>query len=433
MSPLLVVLWALLSAAPVPQSPRLAQLAAVADSPEATKDFWREIDAQGTPLIERIPGKPDQVLMTLVWRAEDARDELNIGVMGVQKLSFENRVDRLARLGKSDVWYRSYEVEASARFQYFLAWPEGRTPDANVLERYPLEDGPVYELFKDPRSAKTVRFEIGEGSSSYAEGPDAPPEPWLAERAGVSKGTLVTFQSRSAVLNNTVRDVSVYTPAGYRSSGTGYPLLLVFDRVAYLQTLNLPGLLDNMIAERAIPPVVAVFVDNVDRSVELPPNPAFARFLIEELLPDLRKRYHLRRDGSRNVIAGASYGGLASTYIAHAHSDTFGNVLSQSGSYWWHPKYELEKEDEFAANWNWLPRQFAADKKLPLRFYLDVGTWEGAGMLTPNRSFRDLLRAKGYDVSYREFVGSHTYLNWRATFPEALISLIGTQQHDRKK
>ena len=428
-----VVCWALLGAVPAPQSQRLVQLAAVADSQQASDDFWGEIDAQGTPLIERIPGKPDRVLMTFLWRAEDARAELNIGVVGVNKLSFEDRVDTMSRLGKSDVWYRSYEVESSARFQYFLAWPEGRTADASVLERYTLENGPVYELFKDPRSANHVRYEVGEGSSSYAEGPDAPAEPWLPVRADVGKGTLTTFQSRSAILDNSTRDITVFTPSGYRSNGAGYPLLLVFDRVAYLQTLNVPGLLDNMIAQGAIPPVLAVFVDNVDRSAELPPNPAFARFLIEELLPELRGKYTLTRDGSRNVIAGASYGGLASTYIAHSYPETFGNVLSQSGSYWWHPDFQLANQDEFASGWNWLPRQFAHGKKLPLRFYLDVGTWEGAGMLTPNRSFRDLLQARGYQVTYREFVGAHTYLNWRATFPEALISLIGTGRHGRQK
>lgn len=432
MNHLLVMLWALLGAAPVPESPRLQQLAAVADSPQAAEAFWREVDARGTPLIERVAGKPGHVLMTFLWRAEDAREDLNIGVVGVNKLSFEDRVDKLLRLGTSDVWYRSYEVESSARFQYFLAWPEARTPDKNVLERYPLENGPVYELFRDPRSTKHVRYEIGEGTSSYAEGPDAPAEPWIAARADVSKGSLTTFQSHSTILGNTKRDVSVYTPAGYRRRGAGYPLLLVFDRLAYLQTIDVPGLLDNMIAERAIPPLVAVFVDNVDRSAELPPNPAFAKFLIEELLPELRDKYHLTRDGSRNVIAGASYGGLASTYIAHSHPETFGNVLSQSGSYWWHPDYVLDDEDRFARGWNWLPHQFAEGKKLPLRFYLDVGTWEGAGMLTPNRSFRDLLLAKGYDVHYREFVGAHTYLNWRATFPEALISLIGAGRNDRK-
>lgn len=425
MNQVVILLWALLGAAPTPQSPRLAQLAPIADSPEAVESFWREVEVHGTPLIERVPGKPDRVLMTFLWRAQDARDNLNIGILGVNKLSFENRVDRLAQLGQSNVWYRSYEVEASARFQYFLAWPEARIPSADNLERYTIDNGLVYEFFKDPLSAKTVRHELGDGFSSYAEGPDAPAERWLQAKGNIAKGTVVTFQSRSTSLGDTARDVSVYTPPGYRDTGAAYPLLVIFDRVAYLQTLNVPGVLDNLIAAKAIPPLVAVFIDNIDRSSELAPNPAFAKFVGEELMVELRRQYHLTRDGSRNVIAGASYGGLASTYIAHSYPKIFGNVLSQSGSYWWYPDYDLSDTDRFASGWNWLPRKFAEGSKLPLRFYLDVGTWEGAGMLTPNRSFRDLLRAKGYTVYYHEFVGAHTYLNWRATFPDALIALIG--------
>lgn len=415
--------WALLDATPAPQSPRLAQL--TTSDPAAVETFWHDVDTSGTPLVERVPGKPDRVLMTFLWRAQDAREPLNVGIVGVNKLSFENRVDTMARLGKSDVWYRTYEVEASARFQYYLAWPEGPVPSEKVLERYPLEHGPVYELLEDPRSARKVRFEVGAGTSSYAEGPDAPAEKWLSARADVAAGNVTSYMSTSSVLGNSKREISVYTPAGYSERGSRYPLVVIFDREAYLQTLSVPALLDNMIAARAIPPVVAAFVSNVDRDVELPANPAFARFIVEELLPELRGKYHLRNDGSRNVIAGASYGGLAATYIAYNHPAAFGNVLSQSGSYWWHPQYEAESEDMFARNWGYLPRQVAESRRLPIKFYLDVGLWEGAGMVTPNRTFRDLLRAKGYDVTYREFVGAHTYLNWRATFPEALISLIG--------
>jgi enterochelin esterase family protein len=274
-----------------------------------------------------------------------------------------------------------------------------------------------------------VRFEVGTGTSSYAEGPEAPAEAWLASRADVRKGNVTSYLSTSAALSNSTREISVYTPAGYSPRGSAYPLVLIFDREAYLQTLDVPTLLDNMIGAGVIPPVVAAFVSNVDRSTELPSNPVFAKFIAEELLPELRGKYHLRRDGARNVIAGASYGGLAATYIAYNYPKAFGNVLSQSGSYWWHPGYETESEDQFARNWNWLPRQVAGSRRLPIKFYLDVGLWEGAGMLTPNRTFRDLLQAKGYDVTYREFVGAHTYLNWRATFPEALISLIGNA-HD---
>ena len=69
--------------------------------------------------------------------------------------------------------------------------------------------------------------------------------------------------------------------------------------------------------------------------------------------------------------------------------------------------------------------------KLPVRFYMEVGVYEtdrspnqGPGQVWPNRHFRDVLRAKGYDVDYREFAGAHEYLNWRGTISDALAALL---------
>jgi enterochelin esterase-like enzyme len=107
------------------------------------------------------------------------------------------------------------------------------------------------------------------------------------------------------------------------------------------------------------------------------------------------------------------------------HSDTFGLVLSQSGAYWFEPTHL-----DFAEP-NWLAKEFAERKKLPVRFYKDAGTNEpdvrgdGSGILVPNRQLRDVLLAKGYDVHYQEFAGDHDYINWRGTLADGLIWLFG--------
>jgi enterochelin esterase family protein len=68
---------------------------------------------------------------------------------------------------------------------------------------------------------------------------------------------------------------------------------------------------------------------------------------------------------------------------------------------------------------------------LPLRFYLDVGkfewdaTGEGWGTLEPARRLQDVLRAKGYDVNYREFYSGHEDCSWRGGFADVLIALFG--------
>jgi enterochelin esterase family protein len=120
-------------------------------------------------------------------------------------------------------------------------------------------------------------------------------------------------------------------------------------------------------------------------------------------------------------VGGSSYGGLAAAFAGLHYPDTFGNILSQSGSFWWKP--EVDHEDE------WLPRQFVASPPLPLRFYLDVGLLEAAPMpydnVVANRHMRNILLAKGYAVHYAEFSGGHDYLCWRGTLADGLLALLG--------
>jgi hypothetical protein len=68
-------------------------------------------------------------------------------------------------------------------------------------------------------------------------------------------------------------------------------------------------------------------------------------------------------------------------------------------------------------------------RKLPLRFYLEAGLFEndisgnGGGILENTRHLRDVLRAKGYEVHYREFAGGHDFLSWRGSLADGLLSL----------
>jgi enterochelin esterase family protein len=134
--------------------------------------------------------------------------------------------------------------------------------------------------------------------------------------------------------------------------------------------------------------------DNPDREArnrELPCHPPFADFLVRELLPWARARYHVTDDPARTIVGGASYGGLAAAFAGLRHPEAFGNILSQSGSFWWKPEGEEEHE--------WLARQFVDSPTLPLRFYLDVGLLENTYDEAPsqrcvNRHMRDVLRAK---------------------------------------
>src|SRR5262249_12777542 len=159
--------------------------------------------------------------------------------------------------------------------------------------------------------------------------------------------------------------------------------------------------IENLIAKRRIPPLVVVRIANPDqetRSRELACLPGFAEFLHGELVPFIRRSYRVTSEPSETILGGYSLGGLAAAYAGYRHPETVGLIISQSGSFWWEPTERMFAEP------NWLAKQFIRSPKLPLRFYLDAGSFEidrrglGSGTLVPSRQMRDVLLAKGYEV-----------------------------------
>jgi len=202
---------------------------------------------------------------------------------------------------------------------------------------------------------------------------------------------------------------------------------VAFDGSAYTHEISAPALLDNLLADGRIPPFVAILPDSGTaemRNRELACHAPFAEFLVGELLPWARQKVHFTDDPRWTFVAGSSYGGLASSYVALQHPEVFGNVLSQSGSYWWVP--EGAPEDER------LTRQYALAPRKPLRFYMDVGALEtgnamiegGPDQRLSNRHLRDVLQAKGYPVHYTEYSGGHDYIWWQGTLADGLLALL---------
>lgn len=406
-------------------SPRLAALARALEArePGALDAFWLGVAEQGTPLVEPVAGDDGQVLLTFVWRATEPVD--NVLVVG-GPAGWDMVTNRMARLAGTDVWYLTCRVANGARTTYRLA------PDDPLTS---LDDAPDWKTRTrgwrpDPLNPSTFVFprdeEIRDDERvvSVIELPGAPPQRWITPRSGVDGGTVTKHRVRSEILRND-RRVWVYTPPGYTSDAEPYRLLLLFDGGACIRLIPAPTILDNLLAEGCIPPVVAVLIDSLSQKIrdrELQCHPPFVSFLAQELLPWVRERYHVTSDSAHTIVAGQSYGGLAAAYAALRHPQMFGNVLSQSGSFWWRPDGEGEHE--------WLARQYADAPTLPLRFYLEVGLLECSGtpgggpdQVVANRHLCTVLRAKGCPVHYAEYNGGHDYLCWRGTLGDGLIAL----------
>lgn len=107
-------------------------------------------------------------------------------------------------------------------------------------------------------------------------------------------GTRIERTIHSAILGED-RKIGVYLPPGFVASGGPYPLLIAFDGDGFVgapsEFFSTPTLLDNLIAQKKIPPTVGVFVyQGATRSRDLPMSAPFSDFLASELAPRARRR-----------------------------------------------------------------------------------------------------------------------------------------------
>ena len=359
------------------QSPRIKALRTALDHGQANavEAFWQEIKAKGAPLIEPMEGSEKDLLVTFLWRGN--ANTKNAGIIWFPFAFQEPDEYRLIRLGETNVWYKSLPVDKRKRFMYQLAenipalHPSQKLSDEAAMFTFvaaqvdPFNPKHWLASSRDPDVPEHLGY-------SAVEMPDAPPQPWVTQRKGVPTGKVEKFQFKSALLKNE-REVAVYTPASYSKDAKPYPLFVLFDEKPYLddKIVPTPTILDNLIAENRIPPIIAVFVDNPSgdtRSRELPCNPIFADFLNSELVPWVRRLFNVASDPQQTVVGGSSLGGLAAAYAGFRHPETFGNILSQSGAYFWSPP-RSDNPNDFDPNAEpLLPNQYIASPRLPLRF-----------------------------------------------------------------
>jgi enterochelin esterase-like enzyme len=426
-------------------SPSIQELRKRISSGEtSTESFWKRVAAQGTPLVEQL--NVNYWLVTFLWRAQ--HDTRTVMVTGSFNVSGLTRNNQMHRIGDSDVWYLTLKLPKGARFTYRLV--PNDPPVSESTQATVQADSYNPRRWDCPKTAEKFLCR------SIVELPDAAPQPWIVSKPGTPAGRIEKQTIKSAI-QKLERDLFIYTPAGYKADGPPNALLVLFDGDDILSD-DFQGqtTLDNLIAARKIPPTVVVMVDNVRgrRLVDLVANPEFADFMAMELVPWLWAHYNVTRDPARTVVSGKSAGGLAAAYMGLRHPEVFGNVFSQSGAFWWSPEHsggvcaskcpedggrrsDPDSEDSRTEG-NWIAKQFVTSPKLPVRFFLEAGTFEvdrertGADILEATRTLRDVLLAKGHEVHFQQFVSGHDDLSWRGTFAEGLITLLGQPQNPRR-
>jgi enterochelin esterase family protein len=170
------------------------------------------------------------------------------------------------------------------------------------------------------------------------------------EQAGVPKGTVTkgTWESHK-VFPGTVRDYWIYVPAQYDAKKPA--CVMVFqDGGSYVDVskqFRVPTVFDNLIHKGEMPVTIGIFLNpgNIpaakegdkprsNRSFEYDTlSDQYARFLLEEILPEIGAKYSLTDDPEGRAICGISSGGICAWTVAWERPDQFRKVLSHVGSF----------------------------------------------------------------------------------------------------
>lgn len=181
-------------------------------------------------------------------------------------------------------------------------------------------------------------------ADDYKTGPDHERHP------GVPEGKVTKHIWQSKIFAGTTRDYWVYVPAQY--DGRTPAAVMVFQDgagpVALKGTIRVPIVFDNLIHRKEMPVTIGIFIDpgvfpdqrdskgqpRRNRSFEYDTlSDTYARFLLEEILPEVGKSYRLTTDPEGRAIQGNSSGGICAFTVAWERPDAFRKVVSYIGSF----------------------------------------------------------------------------------------------------
>jgi enterochelin esterase-like enzyme len=280
-------------------------------------------------------------------------------------------------------------------------------------------------------------WKAGDGDGSYSVGPVYAPAPEQTARAGVPHRRVITFTMDSAeskfypgVGGAFKRDVTVYVPAQYVP---GTPAACIVSCDAYGAKGNqLPNVLDNMIADKRLPVIVAVMIANggSERSLEYDTvSGKYAAFVEAEVLPRAEKEagVTITKDPDGRMTLGGSSGGVCAFTMAWFHPELYHRVLSYSGTFVALKRDDSAPHGAWEYHENFIPKSPAK----PLRVWLHVSENDN-GAKTSGSAFRNwviankamaaVLKDKGYhyQLVYAKAAGHTDGKVIAQTYPQAL-------------
>ena len=358
-------------------------------------------------LVRKTKVKPKAIKVYL----QDGRDDLN-NLHGNWPLGNQ---DLAAALQFAGYQYRLEMTDGG----HSSKWGGERLPDA------------LKWLWDD--NAESTNIPIVETRPKWEPHPDA------IAQDNVPKGTVEQMGSwESKIFPGTTRDWAVYVPAQYKADEPA--ALMVFQDGERMRDINgrwrIPTVFDNLIARGDMPPTIAVFLNpGHDRSKKTKKGKhsnrgfeydslgaRYVRFLLNEIIPEVSKRYTISDDPDMHAIGGSSSGAICAFTAAWERTGYFRKVFSSVGSF------------TNLRGGNFYPAQVRKTEPKPIRVYMadtsgDVdnafGSWPWS-----NQRMASALKYMGYDVRFDWAEGyAHNADFGSARFPDAMKWLWRKEAH----
>jgi enterochelin esterase family protein len=271
-----------------------------------------------------------------------------------------------------------------------------------------------------------------DADDQYVLGPDS------QRQEGVPRGSVTKHIWKSNIFEGTIREYYLYVPAEEaRKDQADFAVMVFQDGHAYVKEdgqFRVPTVFDNLIHKKELPPIVGIFINPGHKNRggngdELPRDPwrgnnrsfeydtlsdQYARFLLEEILPDAAKQSGLKLtdDPARRAIGGISSGGICAWTVAWEKPDAFRKVLSHVGSF-----TNIRGGHVYHALIRKTPNK-------PIRMFLqdgkgDLDNQHGNWWLS-NLQMEAALKFKKYDYQFVGGEGGHNGKHGGAILPDSL-------------
>jgi enterochelin esterase family protein len=313
-------------------------------------------------------------------------------------LGLPNRMP-LRRLWGTDLWYLVLELPEGSRVEYQIE----------------IARGDHHERINDPLNPKLSHSPVGSSSVCFATGYATPD--WALPDPEARPGELTSLVLHSRALRRDT-EVGIYLPARFRRTAT-YPLLVVHDGRDFLRYAAAKVVLDNLIHRLDIAEMVVAFIHSEDRLNEYANSTAHARYVTDELVPQLEVDFPLVGQRSGRSLLGSSFGAVAALSAANRSPDTYGSLVLMSGSFVFTDiGTDHGGGPAFDPVVKFVNRYRARPRRVADRVFVSCGVYEP--LIKRNRSMVPTFESTGMEVRYVEARDGHSWENWRDRMRDAL-------------